>query len=109
MKDRKISLYNIIHYVIPMKTETSLSLISLVVFMILISPLFSVASIQGQEQQQPEKQQKFFMILKLRNPHPFYPGAVFYDIYNLTTNLKKFPSSSETDKTVYNLTCLMQT
>lgn len=46
--------------------------------------------------------------MKLRNPHPYSPleinGPIFYDIYNLTTNLKKFPSTSETDKTVYNLT-----
>ena len=48
-------------------------------------------------QAQTQEKEKFFMSFKFRNPQS---GI---EVYNMTTNMKKFPSSSPNDKIEYNL------
>jgi hypothetical protein len=62
---------------------------SFFVFVILLSPLFSAASIQAQAQTQA--QDKLFIFMKINNPRPSIgtPNTFYYDVYNMTTNLNK--------------------
>jgi hypothetical protein len=72
-------------------------------FIYAILTIAVVASTHAQAQVQQSRQtqqEKFFMIFKIRKSQ--FGGPDQYEVYNMTTNMKKFPSSPN-DKISYSL------